>query len=136
IDKYDVDHRVPPTGNLNTYSYNTTYLTGRMEKILELGEILNTNDYNNFDGYQNPFSGSKTIYSSWKAIPDYHNTSLYNPAICITPRNDYHYSDPNHIYPDYLKGTIIIFMQNTVKNVEVYYIDNKGKTSEKIVVSP
>jgi len=111
---YDLQHRWGST------NYDIRYLNGRLETELE------NKAYNNYYNYQNPFSKSKVILN-YGSIP----SGYKNPAVYITNKSQYSYNalKPATITPN-LKGSIVVYMNNNVNYVDVYYINEAGKKSQ------
>jgi len=133
IDKYGINNRFPNT----TYpNYNTNFLAGKLENILERNSILENNDYHNFDGYQNPLSGNETILATANKVNTY-PVPLHQPAVYIT-RNPFYKYTQTKVFAEAEKvnGTIVAYMVNGQENVELYYVDHKGKPSNYLIVSP
>jgi prepilin-type N-terminal cleavage/methylation domain-containing protein len=111
---YDLQHRWSST------NYDIRYLNGRLETELE--NSANNNYYN----YQNPFSKSKVILN-YGSIPG----SYKNPAVYITNRSQYSYNTLNPAtITQNLKGSVVVYMNNNVNYVDVFYINEAGKKSQ------
>ncbi|NLI91338.1 MAG: prepilin-type N-terminal cleavage/methylation domain-containing protein [Peptococcaceae bacterium] len=137
IDKYGINERYVENGNYerNSSGQYVKNLAGKMEKILELNESLpiGSNDFENFDGYQNPYSGKGTILNWYTAINPSWGDRYFQPAVYITSAYRY---NKDMIYPTQLVGTIIIYLQNGVEEVEVFYISHNQKAYGLVTVKP
>jgi len=135
IDKYGINNRFPPPPAVHS-GYDTDYLAGKLESILECNGSTETNEYNNFDGYQNPFSGNKTILGSSQRVRTF-SAAIHQPAIYIT-RNEFYRYNPSTVFAESEKvnGTIILFMINWEEKVDLYYVDNNGKPCNYTAILP
>lgn len=137
IYKYGLNERYVNNGNYERDSSGNYVknLAGKMEKILELNEQLpvGTNDYKNFDGYVNPYSGKKTILNYYTAINPSWADRYLQPAVYITSAYSY---NKDTIYPSHLIGTIIVYLQNGVEEVQVFYIAKNQKAYGFVSVMP
>jgi prepilin-type N-terminal cleavage/methylation domain-containing protein len=110
--KYDLNTR------FTTKLYDENYLNGKLEKMLE------NRSYDNYYGYQNPFSKSKAIVNSG-SVPG----NLQSPAVFITNATTYSYSGIGSRTVNELRGSVVAYMRNGVQEVDVFYVDVKGKRS-------
>ncbi len=114
VSDYDLKHRW-----INE-SYNTNYLNGKLETVLE------NKEYDNIYGHKNPYSKSKLILNySW--LPNI----FKNPAVFINYSSKYSYAKlkPSTVTKE-LRGSVIVYLNNDVPYVDVYYIDIAGKKSQ------
>ncbi len=120
--KIEVDSLVEDFDLLHRYgerSYDTSFLSGRLERTWE-----NTPGRNTF-GHRNPFSSKGTVLN-WAAVP----LSVDNPAIFIT--NNEHYAfdgmPDGEIRPE-LRGSVVIHLRNNVRQIDIFYFDLSARKS-------
>lgn len=122
INEFDLKRR------WGTY-FNKTYLNGYIESIWE-----NT-PYDNRIGHRNPLSRSKVILCA-TSVPT--SGKLTQPAIFIT--NAAAYASKNMKATTVvaaLKGSIVVYMNNKIKPVDLYYFDLAGRPSKlRVTVNP
>lgn len=122
INDFDLTHR------WGTY-LNKTYLNGYIERSWE------SDPYNNRMGHLNPFSRSKVVLCA-TSVPT--SGRLTQPAIFIT--NSATYSSArlrSTTVVAALKGSIVVYLNNNIKTVELYYFDLAGRPSKyKVTVKP
>ncbi len=114
VSDYDLNHR------WISESYNTNYLNSKLETILE------NKEYDNIYGHKNPYSKSKLILNySW--LPNV----FKNPAVFINYSSNYSYDKLNPAtVTETLKGSVIVYLNNNVPYIDVYYINLAGKKSQ------
>jgi len=101
-------------------NYDTAFLNGRLEKTLEAGAP------GSIQGVKNPFSGSRSVIN-WPTVL----LAESNPAIQITNNPDYSYAGMGTatVHPE-LRGSVVVYTDNGVPAVDIYYVDLLGKQSE------
>lgn len=122
INDFDLTHR------WGTY-LNKAYLNGYLERGWE------TTPYDNRLGHRNPFSRSKVILCA-TSVPT--SGALTRPAVFITNAATYAFRNrpPNTIVAA-LKGSLVVYLRNNTKAVELYYFDLAGRPSKiKATINP
>lgn len=115
INDFDLTHR------WGTY-FNKTYLNGYLESGWE------TTPYDNRLGHRNPFSRSKVILCA-TSVPA--SGALTRPAVFITNSATYALRNLRATrVVAALKGSLVVYLNNNVKAVELYYFDLAGRPSK------
>jgi prepilin-type N-terminal cleavage/methylation domain-containing protein len=122
VNDFDLKHR------WGTY-LNNAYLNGYIERMWE------SNPYDNRLGHRNPASRSKVILCA-TSVPT--SGLLTQPAVFIT--NTATYASKNMKATTVvaaLKGSIVIYMNNNIKPVDLYYFDLAGRPSKlRVTINP
>jgi len=115
LNDFDLTHR------WGTY-FNKAYLNGYLESSWE------STPYDNRLGHRNPVSRSKVILCA-TSVPA--SGALTKPAIFITRSATYAFANrpPNTIVAA-LKGSLVVYLNNNIKAVDLYYFDLAGRPSK------
>lgn len=115
LNDFDLTHR------WGTY-FDKTYLNGYLESSWE------STPYENRLGHRNPSSRSKVILCA-TSVPA--TGLLTRPAVFITNAATYSFANrpPNTIVAA-LKGSLVVYLNNNIKAVDLYYFDLAGKPSK------
>jgi prepilin-type N-terminal cleavage/methylation domain-containing protein len=122
INDFDLKHRWGK-------NYDKAYLNGYVESSWE------NVPYDNRMGHRNPFSRSKAVLSA-TSVPT--SGKLTQPAIFITNRTTYALKNlkPTTVVAA-LKGSLVVYLNNNIKTVELYYFDLAGRPSAlRAIISP
>lgn len=106
-------------------NYDTAFLNGRLEKVLESGAT------GGGQGIRNPFSGNRAVIN-WTDVL----LAESNPAIQITNNASYSYAGmgTTAVYPE-LRGTVVVYLGNGIPAVDIFYVDLLGKRSAMLLTS-
>lgn len=120
--KIDVDTFTEGFDHSHRYgerSYDTSFLSGRLESAWESRPGSNIFDH------RNPFSSKGTVLN-WAAVP----LSVNNPAIFLT-NNVYYAFDvlpEGEIRPE-LRGSVVVHLRNGVRQIDIFYFDLGARKS-------
>lgn len=122
INDFDLQHR---WGR----NYDKAYLNGYLERTWE------SVPYDNSLGHRNPVSRSKVVLNGI-SVPTW--GKLTQPAIFITSNPAYALANLRSTMGSAaLKGSIVVYLNNNIKDVELYYFNLAGRPSTlKVTIHP